>query len=110
MLHDPHDGEIMSTSWPAQLAPRTVAPSRTFHATRDVAMAGGMVLLSESQLQRAPLAGLQRIAAWLAVSPRGPWGSDAAQRHDLVKAILRAQAVIAKGPRSKRWDVAVDAK
>ena len=92
-------------AWPAQLPTHVVAPSRTFHASRDVAMAGGMVLLSEAQLQRAPLDGLRRMAAWLQASPSGPWTSDGAQRHSLVKAILRAQATLAKGPRAKRWDL-----
>lgn len=73
-------------------------------------MAGGMVLLSEAQLQRAPLDGLRRIAAWLHAAPDGPWATDGAQRHALVKAILSAQKAIVKRPRAKRWDMSAPQK
>jgi hypothetical protein len=92
-------------SWPTQLPPRHVALTRSFHAARSMAMSGGMVLLSADTLHGASLDGLRRLAAWLGVAPDGPWASDGARRHALVKAILRAQACIAKGPTSKRWDL-----
>lgn len=87
--------------------------SHRLHDGRSVAMTGGMVLLGldhrvdpydgQRAYHRVPLAGLVRLAAFLGVVPEGPFVSEGAQRHALVRAIARAEACLAKGPKKNRW-------
>jgi len=85
------------------------------HRIRDgMGMRGGMVLLALDQrldpydekpvYERLPLAGLVRLAEFLGCNPVGPFVSEGAHRHALIRAITRREAVIARGPKSKRWE------
>jgi hypothetical protein len=64
----------------------------------------GMALrLSALTLLHAPTASVARLAAWLGVSPHGPWSTpqDEAKAHRA--AILRAEQRLAEGPPELRW-------
>jgi hypothetical protein len=89
-------------NWPAQLPPK--APD----CGDDLAMAGGMIKIPLDAFVGAPLANLQRLAAWLRIAPAGPWATDAQQRHDFVSALMKHQKYMAKAPRAKRWDLPTD--
>jgi hypothetical protein len=77
------------------------------HNTRDVAPAGGMLLLTRGELHEASTDGLARLARFLLgeAAPAGPWPTDGARRHALVLAIMRAETRLARAPRAHRHDL-----
>lgn len=71
---------------------------------RGLRMGGGAIRLLQHSLQRARIDGLVRLAMWLGVSPAGPWSTEGARRHDLVRAIMATEKRLARRPRARRWE------
>lgn len=59
--------------------------------------------LDMEDLFRAPPDGVARLAAWLGVSPKGPWATPQDEAKALRAAVLGAERRLADGPRELRW-------
>jgi hypothetical protein len=78
--------------------------SKRLHDHRSVAMAGGMILLDQDELRRAPIEGLVRLAQFMGLRVHGSKAMPGAYRHALVQAIMREEKRLARAPKAKRHD------